>query len=97
MVYQGRARLDRRTDMLAGRISENIENMAQAMKTPTGVPYGQERLTRSDALTWWKQNRMTPYGQAVLDRWKQMDPNGYDMRVMDLDTALAGAPTQGGY
>ena len=75
-------RLERRAQLLSTRIHERINAVTAALAPPgQRRPFTVEH-TRSDALSWWQDNRYSDVGTRVLKGWAVED-------IAELDSALS--------
>lgn len=80
----GPNKLERRAELLGGKIKARRELIRQAIAPPNQRPPFTEQMTKPEALSWWMANRDTEYGREVL---QTMKPDA----IMELDLALAQA------
>jgi hypothetical protein len=73
--------LERRAALLAGKLKGTQETIA-AYLSPEGRQLFHQRLSKPEAIRWWRQHRHDPLGQEVLKSWQMSD-------VLELDLVLA--------
>lgn len=80
-MAQSQHPLERRAQMLAGKIQGRVADLGQAMQAANGrIPF-HTKLSQGTALEWWAQHRYDDLGQQVL---QNLDP----LDVLHLDRAL---------
>ena len=67
MSYQHR--LDRRSALLASKITHYINVVAEMLRPPGGMPPWTDQLTNEDALAFWRKHRFSPLGGQILAGW----------------------------
>ncbi len=88
--------MERRARLLADAIKHRIEVMVDLLKEPGQRPVFTKKLSRREALDWWRQHRTDALGLRVM---ATMTPD----QIVSLDRALSEqiqaemlAPTIGG-
>jgi len=76
--------VERRTSLLASRLTEQV-GLIREMLGPR--PLFSERLSKPEALAWWRAHRYDSLGARVLDTYKPEDVLGLDVEMGRVNEA----------
>ena len=79
-------RLERRARLLAERIRDASERLAQQLGAGERTPFT-TAMTKSESLAWWRQHRHDEFGERALQRLQPWEIAQLDV---DLGKAMAG-------
>lgn len=85
----GDHKLERRSRLLATRITQRTRALREAVTPPGERPPYSVVMNREHAMEWWSQNRFSDVGTLVLQNWKPEQVATLDAQLSEWQTQQA--------